>query len=287
MSTASNSTGPHNLGEGIRALRAKWGWIVAFGVVSLIAGVIALGSGVYFATATAVLIVGFMMLMAGAAEIVAAFNAKDWGQRILWLLLGALYVFAGFVCLQNPFEAATLLTLMLGIALIVGGLLRVFLAMQHEAGHAVGLGGGLGHHQRPARPDDRGPLAGLERLCARHLPRRRPAFHRQQLDLGRPGAAGGTRGLETTALAPVPVAPARHAGARPHRPGSRPDRGDGAQRRRGARRLIAAGANVNAQDENRDSAFLLAGAEGRLEILKMTLAAGADFAAPTATAARR
>lgn len=44
-----------------------------------------------------------------------------------------------------------------------------------------------------------------------------------------------------------------------------------------ARRLIAAGANVNAQDENRDSAFLLAGAEGRLDILKMTLAAGADL----------
>jgi len=44
-----------------------------------------------------------------------------------------------------------------------------------------------------------------------------------------------------------------------------------------ARRLIAAGANVNAQDENRDSAFLLAGAEGRLEILKLTLQAGADL----------
>ena len=43
-----------------------------------------------------------------------------------------------------------------------------------------------------------------------------------------------------------------------------------------AHRLIAAGANVNAQDENRDSAFLLAGAEGHLEILKLTLQAGAD-----------
>ena len=44
-----------------------------------------------------------------------------------------------------------------------------------------------------------------------------------------------------------------------------------------ARRLIAAGTNVNAQDENRDSAFLLAGARGRLEILKLTLQAGADL----------
>lgn len=44
-----------------------------------------------------------------------------------------------------------------------------------------------------------------------------------------------------------------------------------------ARRLIAAGTNVNAQDEKRDSAFLLAGAEGRLEIVKLTLKAGADL----------
>ena len=134
MSTANNNAGPHSLADGIRALRAKWGWIVGFGVFSVIAGFIALGSGVMLATATAVLIIGFMMLMAGVVEIVAAFNAKDWGHRILWLLLGALYVFAGFVCIQNPFQAATLLTLMLGIALIVVGLLRIFLATRMKQG---------------------------------------------------------------------------------------------------------------------------------------------------------
>ncbi|TMJ32697.1 MAG: HdeD family acid-resistance protein [Alphaproteobacteria bacterium] len=131
--TTTDNTGPHSLGSGVRALRPKWGWIVGFGVFSLIAGVIALGSTV-IATASAVYIVGFMMLFAGAAEIVAAFNAKDWGHRLLWLLLGALYVFAGFICLQNPFEAATILTLLLGIALIVGGLVRIFLATQMKHG---------------------------------------------------------------------------------------------------------------------------------------------------------
>ena len=44
-----------------------------------------------------------------------------------------------------------------------------------------------------------------------------------------------------------------------------------------ARRLIAGGTSVNAQNDNRDSAFLLAGAQGRLEILQMTLKAGADL----------
>jgi uncharacterized membrane protein HdeD (DUF308 family) len=131
--TTTDNTGPHSLGQGMRALRSKWGWIVGFGVFSLIAGVIALGSTV-IATASAVYIVGFMMLFAGVAEVVAAFNAKDWGHRLLWLLLGALYVFAGIICIQNPFAAATILTLLLGIALIVSGLLRIFLATRMRHG---------------------------------------------------------------------------------------------------------------------------------------------------------
>jgi ankyrin repeat protein len=41
--------------------------------------------------------------------------------------------------------------------------------------------------------------------------------------------------------------------------------------------LIAAGADVNAKDKIQDSPYLYAGAEGRNEILKMTLAAGANL----------
>lgn len=44
-----------------------------------------------------------------------------------------------------------------------------------------------------------------------------------------------------------------------------------------ARLLIAAGADVNARDNIEDSPFLYAGAEGRNDILKMTLVHGADL----------
>ncbi len=44
-----------------------------------------------------------------------------------------------------------------------------------------------------------------------------------------------------------------------------------------ARLLIERGADVNAKDEMQDSPFLYAGAQGRLEILRLTLAAGADL----------
>jgi ankyrin repeat protein len=51
------------------------------------------------------------------------------------------------------------------------------------------------------------------------------------------------------------------------------ERGDAAE----VRRLIAAGADVNWQDEKQDSAFLVAGARGRTDVVKLTLAAGANL----------
>jgi uncharacterized membrane protein HdeD (DUF308 family) len=108
-------------------LRAKWGWIVALGVVYLIAGFIALGS-VVMATVASVFVVGIMMIVAGVAEIINAFQCKGWGKFLVWALLGVLYIVAGFITFENPLFAAVILTLMLGAALVASGIVRIFLA---------------------------------------------------------------------------------------------------------------------------------------------------------------
>jgi uncharacterized membrane protein HdeD (DUF308 family) len=107
-------------------LRAKSGWIIALGVVYLIAGFIALGS-VAMATFASVLVVGVMMIIAGVAEVFSAFQIKSWGKFLLWALLGVLYIFAGFVTFENPLLAAVLLTLILGASLVASGIMRIFL----------------------------------------------------------------------------------------------------------------------------------------------------------------
>src|SRR5580700_1574550 len=117
----------------LEPLRAKSGWIIALGVVYVIAGVIALGS-VVFATVVTVFIVGIMMLIAGAAEVINAFQIKTWGKFLLWLLLGVLYIVAGFITFENPLLAAALLTLLLGFSLVASGIMRIVLAFSMREG---------------------------------------------------------------------------------------------------------------------------------------------------------
>jgi uncharacterized membrane protein HdeD (DUF308 family) len=114
-------------------LRAKWGWIAALGLVYVIAGFIALGS-VAMATVVSVWIVGVMMIIAGVTEVISAFQIKSWGRFLLWALLGVLYIIAGFVTFENPLLAAAILTLILGVALVASGVVRIILAFSMKRG---------------------------------------------------------------------------------------------------------------------------------------------------------
>jgi uncharacterized membrane protein HdeD (DUF308 family) len=133
MSNVMGLAGSAGAAQELAPLRAKSGWIIALGVVYSIAGFIALGS-VAMATVATVFIVGIMMLLAGVAEIISAFQVKSWGKFVLWILLGILYVVAGFATFENPLLAAAILTLVLGVSLIVSGIMRIVLAFGMKQG---------------------------------------------------------------------------------------------------------------------------------------------------------
>ena len=130
MVSAFNTLGPSS---SLAPLRAKWGWIVALGIVYLIAGFIALGS-VMMATVASVIVVGAMMIVAGVAEVISAFQVKSWGKFALWMALGVLYIIAGFVAWDNPLLTAVWLTLFLGAALVASGLVRIYLGFSMKHG---------------------------------------------------------------------------------------------------------------------------------------------------------
>jgi uncharacterized membrane protein HdeD (DUF308 family) len=126
MTNISN-TMPNPHASDMAPLRAGSGWIIALGVVYVIAGFIALGS-IVMATVASVFVVGVMMIIAGVAEVFNAFQIKSWGKFLVWALLGVLYIVAGFITFENPIFAAAILTLLLGASLVASGLVRLFLA---------------------------------------------------------------------------------------------------------------------------------------------------------------
>lgn len=105
----------------------KWGWMFALGVVYLITGLVALSS-VALATVASVLLVGMMMIIAGVAEVINAFQIKTRGKFLLCALLGALYIVAGFLTSENTELTAVLLTLIVGASLVAAGIMRLILA---------------------------------------------------------------------------------------------------------------------------------------------------------------
>jgi uncharacterized membrane protein HdeD (DUF308 family) len=118
-------------------LGAHWGWIVALGILYVVVGMIALGN-VVEATVASVYWVGVMMIVAGVGETINAFRMQSWGKFFLWAILGVLYILGGIFCWQNPLLAAGTLTLLLGVSLVVGGIVRIYLATQMKTGSAWG-----------------------------------------------------------------------------------------------------------------------------------------------------
>ena len=130
------------LGTAMERLRHRWGWFLALGALSIVFGVLALGT-VFLATLTTVYIIAIFMVVAGATEITVGFGTRTWGRSSLLVLAGLLYIVAGAFALARPGPAAVILTLALGITLLVAGSVCVVVGT-HMAGHArtmVILGG--------------------------------------------------------------------------------------------------------------------------------------------------
>jgi uncharacterized membrane protein HdeD (DUF308 family) len=124
-------------------VRENWGWFLALGLVQILAGVAALVLTVA-ATLLAILVMGGLALAAAAVELAGVFWARSWAEGLARVLVGLLYGLFGVVVLANPGLAATTLTLVLAILLVVNGVTRIVLALAgRHRGWAWGLVGGV------------------------------------------------------------------------------------------------------------------------------------------------
>jgi uncharacterized membrane protein HdeD (DUF308 family) len=139
MSVNQTPASPHpSLGKAIVQMRHKWGWFLAFGIITALFGLAALVL-VVSSTIASVFMIAIFMCIAGGVEIGIGFNARTWGWKAIWILVGLLYIVSGALALAQPLLAAAFFTLVLGISLAVTGILRIVAGLQLEPGHKAAV----------------------------------------------------------------------------------------------------------------------------------------------------
>jgi uncharacterized membrane protein HdeD (DUF308 family) len=109
----------------------NWGWLLALGLLLIVLGTIGLGMTFWLTLAT-VFIFGVFLVIGGVVQMVHAFKCRGW-QSIIWqVIIGILYILAGLIIMDDPIMASTLLTLLLGGALLGIGIARIVIALQHR-----------------------------------------------------------------------------------------------------------------------------------------------------------
>lgn len=121
--------------------RPSVGWRIAFGVLTVLAGVLVLvwpGAAVV----TVAVILGIHLIVAGVIRTVTALTRHiDSGRtRALYLILGLFLVAAGTWCLVLPFPTAAFLVLLFGLSWVVNGVFELIHGFTGGGGWTIASG---------------------------------------------------------------------------------------------------------------------------------------------------
>jgi uncharacterized membrane protein HdeD (DUF308 family) len=114
-------------------LGRHWGWVLAYGILTLIAGLAVLVWPSQTLLVLAVLF-GVQLIISGIFRFVAAFATDDLtgGTRVLFALLGVLSIIIGLWAVRHVVLTLLALTVFLGIYWIVSGVIDIFTSISHR-----------------------------------------------------------------------------------------------------------------------------------------------------------
>ncbi|HEY7429684.1 MAG TPA: HdeD family acid-resistance protein [Streptosporangiaceae bacterium] len=146
-------TGQHTVDPRLRADPADmlervgrhWGWLLAFGLITVAAGIAVLVWPGKTLVVIAVLF-GIQLIVAGIFRFVAAFAVHDLtgGTRVLYALLGVLSLIIGLYAVRHVLITLLALALVLGIFWIINGSVELFTALSHREMQSRGWSGFMG-----------------------------------------------------------------------------------------------------------------------------------------------
>ena len=114
-------------------LGRHWGWVLFYGIITLLAGIVVLAWPGATLLVIAVLF-GVQLIVAGIFRFVAAFATDDasGGARVLMALLGVLSIIIGLWAVRHVLLTLLALVVLLGIFWVVNGTIELFAALSHR-----------------------------------------------------------------------------------------------------------------------------------------------------------
>jgi uncharacterized membrane protein HdeD (DUF308 family) len=109
-------------------MRDKWFWFFLLGILLVAGGTLAI-SYPFVTSASVAIILGAILMVEGIATVVGAFWAGKWSAFLLHVLVGVLYVVAGFTITESPLESVAIMTLFIAAFLVVLGIFRIVAAL--------------------------------------------------------------------------------------------------------------------------------------------------------------
>jgi uncharacterized membrane protein HdeD (DUF308 family) len=124
----------------LRMVGKSWGWVLFFGIVTLILGVLVVIKPRDTIYAFAILL-GIWLFVAGLFRIVMAIadHEDTNGTRWLMAVLGLLSVIIGILFLRHTDETVTTLAFLIGLFWVVGGIIEFFNAYSAHGSPARGF----------------------------------------------------------------------------------------------------------------------------------------------------
>ncbi len=129
----------------LRIVGKSWGWVLFFGIVTLILGVLVVLRPKDTIYAFAILL-GIWLFVAGLFRIVMAIADREDTNGTRWLMavLGLLSVIIGILFLRHTEETVTTLAFLIGLFWVIGGIIEFFTAYSDHGSSARGFRIGMG-----------------------------------------------------------------------------------------------------------------------------------------------
>ena len=110
-----------------------WGWVLAYGILTVLAGVAVLAWPSETLLVIAVLF-GVQLIISGIFRFVGALASDDLtgGTRVMLALLGVLSIIIGLWAVRHAVLTLVALIVFLGIFWVINGLIEIFAALSHR-----------------------------------------------------------------------------------------------------------------------------------------------------------